>query len=882
MHRAATTWLTIVLLLGAGTAAAQDSFFNFETAHVNPIAMSADGNSLYVVNTPDNRVELFDLSSGTPVSVGAVPVGVEPVTVRVHAPGQIWVVNHLSHTISIVDLASMHVTRSLATGLQPADVVFAGGQAFVSCSQSNEVWVYDLADLAAAPTIVPIEGEEPRALAVSSDGLSVIAAIFESGNGTTIVSEPDVSDAGGPYGGTNPPPNDGAGFSPPINGALGTAPAASLIVRKNPATGQFEDDNGGVWDAFVTWDMHDHDLAVIDVATLGVSYVDSLMNINMHLAVRSDGTVLVVGTEATNEIRFEPNINGRFVRAILALVDLSVPASPALLDLNPHLAGAYATETDTVPQNERDLSIADPRGITFNAAGSVGYVTGLGSNNVAVIDAAGGRIAQIDVGEGPTGVLLDEARDQLYVVNKFSGSVSVVDTVTNTQVAEVPHFDPTPAVVRDGRPFLYDAHRTSGLGVTSCAACHVDGRMDQLAWDLGDPSGTSKTFNQTCQLNPGLCEDFHPIKGPMMTQTFEGIIGTEPLHWRGDRDDLAEFNGAFMGLLGDDTLLTVGEMDAFEAFVETIRFTPNPFRTVDNGLPAAIGNGDPTAGRQTFRNVTTDGIFSCNDCHAIPTGGTNFEITPGPAMFTPQSMKVAQLRNVHEKLGFTDDSNSNKGFGLTHDGSVTTIISFLQNAVFTISPQERRDVAAFVKAFPNGTHAGVGTQVTLDPNNLLDVAVTDLLTVLRTEADDLAAGLIARGRTVDGPRGYTYIGGDLWQSDRADESLTTAQLHATAAFGSELTYTLVSLGTEIRSGIDRDDDGAYDRDEVEHCGDPADASVLPIDIDGSGTVDLSDLATLLANFGQGGATNADGDVNGDEIVDLSDLAVMLANFGVGC
>ena len=38
---------------------------------------------------------------------------------------------------------------------------------------------------------------------------------------------------------------------------------------------------------------------------------------------------------------------------------------------------------------------------------------------------------------------------------------------------------------------------------------------------------------------PGLSggfQDFHPMKGPMTTQTFQDIIGKEPLHWRGDRD----------------------------------------------------------------------------------------------------------------------------------------------------------------------------------------------------------------------------------------------------------------------------------------------------------------------------------------------------------
>ena len=55
----------------------------------------------------------------------------------------------------------------------------------------------------------------------------------------------------------------------------------------------------------------------------------------------------------------------------------------------------------------------------------------------------------------------------------------------------------------------------------------------------------------------------------------------------------------------------------------------------------------------------------------------------------------------------------------------------------------------------------------------------------------------------------------------------------------------------------------------------------PGDVDGDGDVDLSDLATLLANFGvASGATRSMGDLDGDGDVDLSDLATLLANFGL--
>lgn len=56
------------------------------------------------------------------------------------------------------------------------------------------------------------------------------------------------------------------------------------------------------------------------------------------------------------------------------------------------------------------------------------------------------------------------------------------------------------------------------------------------------------------------------------------------------------------------------------------------------------------------------------------------------------------------------------------------------------------------------------------------------------------------------------------------------------------------------------------------------------DLNGDLEVNLSDLAIVLANFGQSGPEIGaeEGDLTGDHAVDLADLAIMLANFGVNC
>jgi hypothetical protein len=61
------------------------------------------------------------------------------------------------------------------------------------------------------------------------------------------------------------------------------------------------------------------------------------------------------------------------------------------------------------------------------------------------------------------------------------------------------------------------------------------------------------------------------------------------------------------------------------------------------------------------------------------------------------------------------------------------------------------------------------------------------------------------------------------------------------------------------------------------------ASPCPGDVNSDRSVDLTDLAILLASYGTtSGATLEDGDLNGDGDVDLEDLALLLAEFGTGC
>src|SRR5438045_4282755 len=104
MRRMKVTALALGLLV-AGRRAPAASFVTFESGQVRPVALSPDGTRLFAVNTPDDRLEVFDVGSAGLTHRDAVPVGLEPVAVAARTNTEVWIVNHLSDSVSIVDLS---------------------------------------------------------------------------------------------------------------------------------------------------------------------------------------------------------------------------------------------------------------------------------------------------------------------------------------------------------------------------------------------------------------------------------------------------------------------------------------------------------------------------------------------------------------------------------------------------------------------------------------------------------------------------------------------------------------------------------------------------------------------------------------------------------
>jgi DNA-binding beta-propeller fold protein YncE len=544
-----TSLLFVCFLLArhklASASSSGPSFVEFETGQVRPIALSPDKQALFAVNTPNGTLEVFDLSSGMPVFQYRVAVGLEPVAVAARTPSEVWVVNHLSDSVSIVSLVGTpHVVRTLLVGDEPRDIVFAGNpsRAFITTAHRGQqrtdpsiagvpgagdpqftapgvpradVWVFDPANLDTTIGGTPIQiislfTDTPRALAVSPGGNVVYAAGFKTGNQTTSVIQARVCTGFQPYtpcqladGTVSPGGNPG----PATDSSGEPAPEVALIVKYNNATGHWEDELHRVWDDSVRFNLPDNDVFAIDVNSLTqIGFASHVGTTLLNMAVNpATGHLYVSNIDAHNEVRFEGpgtyaghTVQGHLAEARITVISSSSGVAPR--HLNKHIDYSQLAGSPGFNPDAKNHSLSMPLDMAITSNGKTLYLAAFGSSKIGVFDTASLENDSFDPvaasanyigvsGGGPSGLALDEVRGLLYVMTRFDDSVKVINLSSNTEVAALPLPNPEPQSVIVGRPMLYDASR-SGNGAASCASCHIFGDKDDLAWDLGNPDAT--------------------------------------------------------------------------------------------------------------------------------------------------------------------------------------------------------------------------------------------------------------------------------------------------------------------------------------------------------------------------------------------------------
>ena len=553
------------------------------------MTLSPSGEMLFVVNTPDNRLEIFAVDdAGTLRHAASVPVGMEPVSVAVPNDQEAWVVNHLSDSVSIIDLGGLSrhpstlqapfVARTLLVGDEPRDIVFAQGRAFITTARRGQhrthpslagvpgagdpqlhtpgigradVWVFDIEEpgdgIGGTPLeIVELFGDTPRALAVSPDGRTVYAAVFHSGNQTSIVHEGVMcrgfEDTPRGYRlGTTWAPRRGdqpciagqmparyASSSPngpsnktlpkgrplPSTGVDGEhAPFTAMIVKWDQESGEWRDSRGLNYSNGIRFYLPDKDVFAIDAASLEpVREFRHVGTTLFNMATNpASGRIYVANTDAQNHIRFEgpgvrggSTVQGNIAHTQITIID-PVTGSVRKRHLNRHIDYSVLK----APASVRRHTLSTPLEMAVSADGAKLYVAALGSDRIGVFDTAdleddtlwdgtgtefdptASSAAYLAVAGGPAGLVLDETRDppngRLYVFTHVDRDVKVVDAANGALIQTVAVHNPEPVGFSQGRRMLYDASSTSSNGESSCASCHVFGDTDHLSWNLGNP-----------------------------------------------------------------------------------------------------------------------------------------------------------------------------------------------------------------------------------------------------------------------------------------------------------------------------------------------------------------------------------------------------------
>ena len=624
--------------------------------HSEPIAFY-EGQA-FVVNTPADTLDVVNASSAQVVA--RIPTGIDPVSVKVRPDGkEIWVSNHLSDSVSVIDnnsdsptylsivatIQDVDLKRKSTRFDEPVGIAFANNaKAYVALSSTNRIAVIDVATRKVVSHL-QIPAQEPRAMEVREGKLYVIP--FESNNQTQL--------SGGK-------PED-------LDGKLVTFDARKLASSF--------DSVGFTVDVVKQPKIPDNDLFIFNTKTDRLmSTVKTLGTSLFGLTVDPAGNIFVANTDARN------HVNGKAGTAKHGLKELeNRPYLNRVTKISSEGVARFFSLNPLPPlQPDRSEAVATPFAIKSRRDGEVLFLTGAGSDVlIALCSETGKVLSKTKVGSVPRGIALEEDTNgspvAVWVMNAVSNSVSKVtigpDSALQVEQTIELH-DPTPPVYKEGR-MAFNTARASSNGTFSCASCHADGHTDHLLWVLETPHLVGAN-----QIEPRL------------SQTLRGLRGTAPYHWDGvpgdpyggrnaasrrhlpPNSDIDNPESAVRHVIdgsmattmlahGSEVMndeekpgyLTARERDAMAVFLLNLSHMPTRGRAYTDQLSEAALTGFErfhVTGARDRKNLNTS---VCGSCHTLPYLATDQESMNVPSFrgALDRFITQAQGRNSVIDLG---------------------------------------------------------------------------------------------------------------------------------------------------------------------------------------------------------------------------------------
>ncbi|MDV8055954.1 VCBS domain-containing protein [Rhodococcus sp. IEGM 1343] len=316
--------------------------------------------------------------------------GSRPVALAVGADGRLYVVDEGANTLTIVDRVA-GTSHSVATGRAPTDVaVSSDGLVYVSNGQDNTVFVYNADGYLYRQLNV---GAGPTSITVAPDGRAYVTS--RTGLGVVII------DAGA---------YSVSSFAVAVPGADQVSVAADGTV--------FVLEHGS------------SSVTVVDPTTESVRSVSGSWSAG-SMAVSADGVVFLTDPGQGVVIRLTPDGAGGFIEHLI-----DVPGAPGavtvgadglirLADVSTGSILIMNSQGDVLSQVVVDST---PSKVVVDAAGNA-YVIGLDAADITIID-VGGTVSTWDAAVVVNNITVGQA-GELIVVNKYTGSVSVVSAATD-------------------------------------------------------------------------------------------------------------------------------------------------------------------------------------------------------------------------------------------------------------------------------------------------------------------------------------------------------------------------------------------------------------------------------------------------------------------
>lgn len=719
--------------------------------HAKPIVLL--DKHVFVVNTPADSVDVINVKTNKVVR--RINVGIDPVGLAARPDGkQLWVANHISDTVSVIDTDPRSATYLQIIGTvqeideltkstrfdEPVGIAFASDEkAYVALSAENQIAVIDVATLRVSKRIT-INAQDPRAITVRNGYLYVVP--FESNNQTQL-----------------------SGGTPPLDGKLKTFDAWEHSIRHNNVLSI-----GHVVDVVRHPQVPDRDLYVFSTENEKlVKVVENVGTLLYGMTVDSQGNVFVAQANARNDANGK---TGTQKHGLKELENRAFLNQITKVDLNAEKIEPQCFELEPLPPEHPtpEMALATPFAIQVSGDDSTLIASAASSDVVFTQDAKTGEVlGRVKVGAVPRGIALADSSDgkpeAAWVLNAVGNTVSFVDLsdIKNpTVIHSIALEDPTDPVVKRGR-MMFNTAAASTTGTFSCASCHPDGHTDQLLWVLNTPIVTGG--NQIM---------------PRSTMPIRGLRDTEPYHWDGIpgdpyggnnsssihksvepnsdvNDPVTSARNLIDGGLAN-TMMTVGhdakndqgqpgalsgaERDSMAKFLLSIAYPPAQRRPYNNEVTARAREGFELfhvhGDLQPRQNV-------CGDCHRMPfLVSTN---TPGTGMDAPT------WRGAYDR------------WLILPQGRLNIIdFPFYRNIAERGAPErdvwrmswggrERFDpVWDMVLQQSNGYPGGYARQITMNRSSIDNTLTAKLLQALEQSADEGAIVLQGHGRWIKNRR----------------------------------------------------------------------------------------------------------------------------------